>query len=227
MKSKKLKQKRRLFIARLILFLLTTVILTALICSLAAGGIFLSAGLNGFSLPEKYTVYYGKENNFKIVEDKDEETGEVTPRVKLTDFKNDSYKIGEIADNSTLYVNFSALAEFCGFYVSGERDRIRYILPDSNGMEESYFVVYPDSNKIDLNGTVIHLSVPAVLEGDALYLPLEFVDLYIHGISVETVEWKEDVYYLLCSQTSEYYVTASLPTPGETIDRTMLEESGG
>lgn len=224
MQTKKAKQRRRIFVARLLIFLIAVILLTAVVCALASGCIFLSAALNGFSFADKYSVYYGKENNFKIIEEKDEDTDEVKVRVKLTDFSSRAYKVGEIADNDALYVDFSSLAEYCGFVVSGQADRIRYILPGTEGRQDSYFVAYPDSNRIELNGRAVYLSAPAILSDGSLYLPIEFVDRYVHGISVETVEGKENVYYLLCSQTSDFFVTASEPTPDAAIDRSALDE---
>lgn len=214
MKSKK---KARVVRGRVIVYLIASAILFFVICGLAAGYMFLSAKWQSISFPVEYTVYYGSENDYKVISD---DEVEITKR----NFENDTLKIGQIADNQTVYVNFSALAEYCGFYVSGDSNRLRFILPAADSSEPSQFSATADSNRVDLNGTTVHLSAPAVMSQGQLYLPLEFVDFYIEGISVVNDLEDENVFYLLCSSQAQFYLTASPHVPNEPIDRSALSD---
>lgn len=204
------KRKARVVRGRIIVYLIASLLLCLVLCGIAAAYVFISAKLPSFSLPVEYTVYYGDESCYK---DGETDTDEM---------EDESYKIGEISDNDTVYVNFSSLADYCGFYVSGDDSSLRFILPAADGTEDSQFTAHADSNAIDLNGTTVHLSAPAVLAEGNLYLPIEFLDLYVQGITVLSEEDNE--YFLFCSSKAEFYLTASPQAPDKPIDRTALEE---
>lgn len=210
------KRKARLAWGRIIFFALSATLLFIVICALAAGYIFLSAKLPSISFAEDYTVYYGNEAGYKV-----DKEGKVT--LKSGSFKKNSYKLDEFSAAQTLYVDFSALAEYCGFYVSGDGDELRYIVPSADGSADTQFTVTADSNAVDLNGTTLHLADPAVMSGGALYMPLDFIEHYLQGISVVPDENKENVYYLLCSSSSDYYLASSVQSPSQPIDRTALD----
>lgn len=213
----KSKQKARLMRARIIVYLIASALLFAIICALTAGYIFLSAKWQSFSFPDEYTVYYGSENACKVNADNKVE-------INKSDLKKEELKVGQYGDEKTVYINFSSLADFCGFYVSGDDEHMRYILPAANGSEASQFSVRAGSNAVDLNGTTIHLPSPAVVNGETLYMPIEFVDYYIEGISVALDEEDEQVFYLFCSNDAEFYLTSSPLSPSEPIDRSALDE---
>lgn len=203
-----MKSKRRVKLVRdrIIIYVIASAILFVLICGIGAGIAFLSLRLPAVSLPEEYTVYYGSETL-----DKD-------------DMESLTCKIGEVADNRTIYINFSMLAEYAGFYVSGDDEQLRYILPAADGSEESQFAATDGSKAVDLNGTVVHLSAPAVIQADELYVPIEFVDFYIQGISVVADEEEKNAYVLKFDEESEFYLTASPQKAADPIDRTALDD---
>lgn len=211
----KSKRKVKLLYGRIVVYLIASAILFVLIGLLAAGYTFLTAKLPSLSFPVDYTVYHGNENNYKVKPD-----GEL--EIKKSNFKKGTYEIGQFYDNSAVYINFSSLAEYCGFYVSGDGDRLRYILPASEGSSDSLFCITDGSNAVDLNGTTIHLTSPAVMSDGSLYMPLEFVDFYIEGITIKVDEKNENIYYLLCDSDFEFYLTASPQSPSDPIDRTAL-----
>lgn len=202
----KSKRRAKLIRDRIFVYVIASALLFVLICAIGVGIAFLTLKLPTISLPEEYTVYYGSE------------------KLEKDDMESATYKIGEVADNRTVYVNFSVLAEYGGFYVSGDKDRLRYILPTADGTEDSQFVATDDSNEIDLNGTVVHLSSPAVIREEQLYLPIEFVDFYIQGISVLADEEEENAYILKFDDGAEFYLIASPQQPTEPIDRSALDE---
>lgn len=204
----KSKRKARQVRNRVIVFVIAAALLFALISVVTIGVLFLSVKLPSISFPKEYSVYYGSEN---------EKKGQMDSM---------TYKAGQFGDEQSVYMNFSALAEYCGFYVSGDGTRLRYILPSQDGSEDSQFVVCAGSNQVDLNGTAVHLSAPAVIDGGDLYMPIEFVDLYIQGITLSVDEKEPNEYYLRCSKQADFYLIASPQTPSAPIDRSALDDSG-
>lgn len=211
------KRKARVVRGRVIVYLIASAILFLLICAIAAGYIFLSAKWPSFSFPVEYTIYYGSENDYRVKSDDEVE-------IKKRNFKQDTYKIGQFTEGQTVYVNFSALADYCGFYVSGDDSHLRFILPAVGDTEASQFAASAGSNEVDLNRTTVHLSAPAVMNDGVLYMPIEFVDFYIEGISVVPDREDSNVFYLLCSKDAAFYLPASPASPSEPIDRTALDE---
>lgn len=211
------KRKAKLAWGRIIFYLIASAVVFLLICGIAAGYVFLSAKLPSISLfADEYTVYYGNEAGYKV-------NDEGKTELKSGSFKKITYEFGAYSEDETLYVNFSALAEYCGFYVSGDDRTLRYIVPSAEGGEDAQFTVTAGSNAIDLNGTTLHLANPVVLSDGTTYMPLEFVERYLQGISLVADENKENVYYLLCSSTSDFYLASSPQTPIDPIDRTALD----
>lgn len=204
----KSKRKTKMIRDRIIVYVITSALLFCVICVLMIGALALTLKITTFSFTKEYTIYYG--------------TGNAAKR----DMESLTYKEGQYGYPDTIYVNFSEIAEYCGFYVSGGGDRLRYIIPASNGSEDSQFVASSDSNRIDLNGTVVHLSAPAVIDGSNLYMPIEFFERYVNGISVEQDEKDEDVYILRCDKEMQIYLTASKQESLSSVDRSALDESG-
>lgn len=212
----KSKRKTRLMWGRIIVYLIASALLFAIICAIAAGYIFISAKLSSFSFPVNYTVYYGNEIYYEL-------KGDDEIKIHKDQLTDTGFTLGQFG-SKTVYVDFSALAEYCGFYVSGNRESLRFILPSVDKNDDTHFTVKADSREVDLNGTTIHLSAPAVIEEGVLYLPIDFVDLYIQGISVVEDEKNENVYYLLCSNHADFYLSSVEQKPSETVDRSVLIE---
>lgn len=103
-----------------------------------------------------------------------------------TSQKSFSYAPDFILRDGNLYLDFSALADLCGFAVTGDADQRRY-LPE-NG-EGDYLTVNIGTTSVVVSGQPISLCAPSFLSAaGSLYLPCEFVDDYIDGISIEPDE---------------------------------------
>jgi hypothetical protein len=155
-------------ILRILFFFIFSAILFGLLCGIGAGYFFLATKLHGFSLPETYTYRVGMDST------------------KINGLKKYYYKVGELDGTKELYVNFTAMLDFCGFYESGDGEEFRYILP-SDG---SQFIVTDGSTRVDINGNIIYMDAPAIYSEGKMYLPLTFIDRYIEGITV-TVSTKQ------------------------------------
>ncbi len=212
--KKKKKSHKKLW-ARLIVFVISVAVVFALLCGLVAAYIGLSVTLHGFSFDDEYTYKIGMESTSKR-------------RLKTL-----TYEMGDVGDSDTLYLNFTALQEYCGFYESGDRKTYRYILPS----DRSSFTVTVDSTRVELAGNIIHMEAPAKVKGDSLYLPLSFIDHYIGGITVEnavsqvkdeetgkTQEVVDEFTYIIrCSDKGEYSLLLSEKSPCPPIDKSVLD----
>ena len=192
----KISRSQKRAIGRGIVLMIAALLLATICILTGALNIFLSTRLHGFSLPDTYTFKVGMDS---------------TSTRKL---KSPTYKMGTFYDDETIYVNFTRLLDYCGFYESGDRKELRYILP-SDG---SYFSVQDGSTQVDMNGNVIHMDAPAIVSGGQLYLPLKFIDDYIEGISIEhqvkieidektgkeTEIVQEFIYIIRCNEENEY-----------------------
>ena len=213
-KSLKLNRSQKRAVGRGIVFVIAALILTA-VCILAGTlTIFLSTRLHGFSFPDTYTFKVGMDS---------------TSTRKL---KSHTYTMGTFHDEETVYVNFTIIRNYCGFYESGDRKELRYILP-SDG---SYFTVIDGSTRVDMNGNVIHMDAPAIVSGGQLYLPLNFIDHYIDGISIEhQVKIQKDeetgkeveivqelVYIIRCNEKNEYSLRLQPVSPSLPVDASAI-----
>ncbi|MBQ8288717.1 MAG: hypothetical protein IJX76_08120 [Clostridia bacterium] len=211
----KLKPAKKRMLARIVFFLISSTVVFALLCGLIAAYIALSVWIHGFSFSDSYTYKMGMES---------------TAERRLETI---TYEMGDVGDESVLYINFTALQKYCGFYESGDRKVHRYILPS----DCSEFTVTVNSTRVDLNGSIIHMEAPAVVKGDSLYLPLSFIDHYIGGITVEnavsesesdesgkTEETVDEYTYIIrCSDKGEYSLLLSDNAPCPPIDRSVLD----
>lgn len=192
----KIKRAHKRTIGRGIVFLMAVAILTAFFVGVASLTIFLSTRLHGFSYPDTYTFKVGMDST------------------SVSKLKSHTYKMGSFYDHETVYVNFTILREYCGFYESGDRKEFRYILP----IDGSHFTVKDQSARVNMNGNIIYMNAPAIVSDGQLYLPLNFVDEYISGISIEhqkktetdeetgeKIEVEQEfIYVIRCNEKNEY-----------------------
>ena len=211
----KRKRSKKRLLARIVFFLISSTVVFALLCGLITVYIALSVWIHGFSFDDSYTLKIGMES---------------TAERRL---KTITYEMGDVGDDSVLYINFTALQEYCGFYESGDRKVHRYILPS----DRSEFTVTVDSTRVDLNGSIIHMEAPAVMKGESLYLPLSFIDHYIGGITVKNSVSKSEpdengeaeevvdeyTYIIRCSDKGEYSLLLSDNAPCPPIDKSALD----
>ena len=206
-------------VLRVIFFFIFTALLFGLLCGIGAGYFFLSVKLHGFSFPETYTYRIGMDST---------QTGNL---------KKTTYKAGELDNSDELYVNFTLLLNYCGFYESGNGEEFRYILPSDN----SQFIVTDGSAQVDVNGNIIYMTSPAIYKDGNLYLPLSFIDKYIDGITVTVSTQKvretnedgefekyvekeiENSYDIRCNDKNEYHLNLESVQPTPPIDRSAIE----
>mgnify|MGYP002344607867 CR=1 FL=1 len=106
---------------------------------------------------------------------------------QLGDNKKDAiYKVETLPYRSRvrsgqLYLNFSELADYFGFVTTGDVNTLRFLTKYKGG-EEVIFEV--GTGSVTVNGSMMRMYVPSYSEGDALYVPLDFIKTYIKGISV-------------------------------------------
>lgn len=212
MKSKRAKRK---IVGRIVVFLLAAVLTFGVLCGIGAAYISISTALHGFSWSDTYTYKIGYDS---------------TSERKLRSL---TYEFGDVGDAPVLYISFTELQKYCGFYESGDRREYRFILPS----DRSEFTVTDGSTKVDLNGNIIYMEAPAVVKGGSLYLPLSFIDHYIQGITVEnavvevkseeTGETEEEVdelvYIIRCSEKGEFSLLLGDHSPCLPIDKSVLE----
>ncbi len=211
----KLSRSHKRTVGRGIVFIFATLLLAAFCTAAGALTIFVSTRLHGFSFPDTYTFKVGMDS---------------TAPGRL---KSHSYKMGTFHDNETIYLNFTILRNYCGFYESGDRKELRYILP-SDG---SHFTVKDGSTCVDINGNVIYMDAPAIVSAGQLYLPLSFVDHYIEGISIEhqikkqkdkdtgeeTEIEEEFIYIIRCNEKNEYSLLLQPISPCLPIDTSAIQ----
>lgn len=210
------QRARARIMGRIVLFVISAVLLFALLCGIGWGVLVLSTRLHGASFPDTYTYKVGLDS---------------TSNARL---KSHEYKIGSFGDNQTPYINFTVLVGYCGFYESSDLKEYRYILPNDG----SHFIVSDGSCRVDINGNVIYMSAPAVVSDGQLYLPLAFVDRYIEGISIEhqthtvtdektgekTEVEDEFVYIVRCNEKNEYAFLLEKTEPCPAIDTSALHQ---
>lgn len=206
-------------VLRVLFFFIFAALLFGLLCGIGAGYLVLSAKLHGFSLPETYVYRVGMDST------------------KTANLKKLYYDIGELDGTDVLYVNFSALLKYCEFYESGDGEEFRYILP-SDG---SQFIVTDGSRKVDVNGNILYMNAPAIFKDGSLYLPLDFIDRCIEGITVtvstkqvkvtdddgDVVKTKEveieNSYDIRFNEKNEYHLVLEPTKPTPPIDISAIE----
>jgi len=144
-----------------------------------------------------------------------------------TTYKVETLKYGERIKDGQVYLNFTEIAEYLDFITIGDLSRLRYLTNYSGG-EEVVFEV--GTTAVTVNGNMTRMPAPSYYESGALYVPLDFVETYIRGISVGVNEkngrlvlYRE---YTLNTKNEKIYsdITFTLKpqTPIEHIDENTL-----
>ena len=153
------KKRSSVFGARLALFAVFFVLLVALIVVLFA--------CSFFSTPEK------PDSSMKIT------YGSKTIKVD----ENTAYH------DSKLYLSFSRIAEYLELSRTGDADSARFVFASadssSEGDGEEYVEFYRDETKAFVSGTEIRMTSPAYFTDYEVYIPAEFVKLYMIGLKVD------------------------------------------
>jgi hypothetical protein len=182
-KAVKIRHIRR---KRLIAYLFTTLFLTFVIVSLITCWIVASIKMQDWlSKSQQYTFKLGAENSTK--------------------FQSSTYKKSKVLIDGVLYINFTDLAEVCGFSVSGDFDQLRYYLRNEF---DDYLTVNIGTTSVIVSDQPVSLLRPSFLSdsGD-LFLPSDFVNSYFDGIRIYSDESNESILYITYDTTSLYSLT--------------------
>ncbi len=87
--------------------------------------------------------------------------------------------------DGVFYFDFTRLAKACSFTVAGDETRERYLFIASDGQQDSV-TFFPGSCRLDVNGTFVYLSAPVRKIDGVLYVPCEFIERCMHGVTAET-----------------------------------------
>ena len=117
------------------------------------------------------------ENNLERIEER--KTGKEKQALNLND------KI--IIFNSSPYVPYSAIKDYFELSVAGDEQSRTIIVGSSNsdytGINSAQFRF--DTNEITVNGSKQILSCTPLLRENELYIPYEFIELYVNGILID------------------------------------------
>ena len=166
-KRRKRELRRRSF--RLFLFFVVGVLIIAsAVLALAALAFGAYLYYPSFSFPEKYSVSVGR---------LDPKTEKMKDVQKYSIAEKDMTVCGE------KYIDFSMLAKRCGFSVSGDTKVIKYLMTD--GEREDRLIIDTESSEAIVNGVPVSLCRGVFFRNGDLWLPCEFVDFYINGITIK------------------------------------------
>ena len=133
---------------------------------------------------------------FSIIVSPDIDDGSILYQHGTGSRKDQSYEVSRAlyCANGNYYINFTSMAEACGFSISGDENELRYIIKDKNDDYDTVTFYYGSREAI-VNGTHIMLSSPVKKSGNTLLVPSEFVSLCMRGVTVETSEDKITLVY--------------------------------
>ena len=94
--------------------------------------------------------------------------------------------LSDIYKNSKIYINMDDIARLCNMATTGDINELRFISLD----DESENVSFVLSTRIAfVNGEEIRLTSDTIAKNDIVYVPIEFFNEYVEGI---TVNYDED-----------------------------------
>lgn len=132
-----------------------------------------SSGLFWLGL-NSYNHSKGEDVEYQIGENKDD-----------ADYKLQTLSYRDRVRGGQLYLNFTELAQYFGFITTGDTGELRYLTKYTDG-EEVVFKV--GTGTVTINGSVTRMPSSSYYEDGTLYVPLDFVQTYINGISASTDE---------------------------------------
>lgn len=187
--SKKSKRKA-LARKRFTLFLISVLVVTLSLVILLASSLFVFLKLPSIGIfDKKYTFKIGADNSKSR--------------------KSFSYDKNAVMRDGELCLNFSYLAETCGFSVSGDSSELKYLLRNSTNDK---LLIVPGDVTVDICGTKAKMSTPAFFssKGD-LFLPCSFVENFIDGVTIEQDEKNDHLYYITYNSEEAFSLTVRSP----------------
>lgn len=192
-KSLKRQRKRQ----RFFLFLVSVLIVTSIFLILSVACLIVTLKFPSLDIFEKKYV-------FKI--------GAENAKTK----KTLSYEKNAVVRDGEVFLNFSYLAEVCGFSVSGDNSQLRYLLRNSG---RDVILVDPGESYVYLNDSKIRLSSAAFISSDEdLFLPCSFVNNYLDGVSVTRDQENERLFYVTYNSENSFSLTVSFPQKSDAVE---------
>lgn len=126
---------------------------------------------------------------FSLITSPDTDDGTMIYKHGTGSRKDKSYEVARslYCPDGVYYINFTSMADACGFAISGDENEIRYII-QAGKSDYDTVTFYYGSREITVNGTHIMLSNPVKKRDGAVLVPAEFVSLCMRGVTVETTE---------------------------------------
>lgn len=94
----------------------------------------------------------------------------------------------------SLAVSFNRVAEYLGMDVIGGADSMKFVISDSNtsdssGSGDEQYVVFRSNDAVaEVNGVSVRMSASAKLVGSEMWIPVDFIESYLSGITVTASE---------------------------------------
>lgn len=128
-----------------------------------------------------------------------------------------------ILENGAEYVDFSSVAEYCGFAMVGSVDRVKYIVKSDTNETLGFDV---GTDKAYVNGVAVRMNAASFIRNDNLFVPLEFVDKYARGIELTSEKDQLSVKKILQNQVdSNGKITDGKDPEYETVSFILKEPS--
>lgn len=113
------------------------------------------------------------------------------------------------------YVPYSAISEYFGLSIAGSNDSRTLIIGSSeteySGDKTAVFRF--DTNEIEVNGARQQLGAAAFMENDEFYIPLEFIECFVKGVSIEKKDDDKTMTVTIVKNIPEIYFGGSPNTP--------------
>ncbi len=100
--------------------------------------------------------------------------------------------ISEAYLNEMLYIDFSAVANLCGFSAVGDANGVTYAFVSSAGIDQYITFTY-DSNAVSVNGHNVAMEGIAIAQNGILKVPFSFLEANIGGLDTEIDEKERTV----------------------------------
>ena len=95
--------------------------------------------------------------------------------------------------DGVLYVNMTALSDMLGFAVTGDSSNLRFVMPAEGGVGGEWVSFELGSRAADVNGQKTPMAGDAVMDGEQLWIPADFVTTYMNGVALTVDDAKRAV----------------------------------
>jgi|GEM_PF-2563959 hypothetical protein len=198
--KKKRKEARKIFFNRLVMFFVVFIVFLLL----SVGIFFINLIWNIKFTSNSYVYQIGE----------DKTAGTIT--------RNVTYDT--LYTQNRIYINFSELAEMYECIITGDKDSIRYIIPDAAGnvVDDVKFML--NTTLAYVNGVPARMESPVFFKGEVLYVPMKFFNDYVSGLKVQYTDYDKKLLITKATpETTEIWFNIELHSATENIPETSLD----